>query len=159
MIKIEEFSDDKGFEGFLESLRTQESQWIDFMEEKSEDFPKFFNFSDFEFNEKQTKICEDIIDLIIVYIFKPEKSLFMIKKFIDDVMTLDFLNKNHFNLENGVKIDSDCKSPIIFSSAPGFDPSNQIYNLAKHLNISYQDVAIGSQEGYELAYKSIDKAV
>ena len=39
----------------------------------------------------------------------------------------------------------------MFVSAPGFDPSNYIYDLAKRLNIKYEDVAIGSAEGYDIA--------
>ena len=41
------------------------------------------------------------------------------------------MNQNNFNLKMTVEEDADSNSPILFASAPGFDPSSKIYELAK----------------------------
>ena len=80
----------------------------------------------------------------------------MINNLIEEILGKDFLKQNNFNLKKAVQEDADNKSPILFVSAPGFDPSSYIYDLAKRLNMKYEDVAIGSAEGYDIAQKAID---
>lgn len=58
-----------------------------------------------------------------------------------------------------VQEDADKKTPILLASAPGFDPSQNIVDLAKSLNKRYHEVALGSKEGFDLATLMIDKAV
>lgn len=40
-------------------------------------------------------------------------------------------------------------------SAPGFDPSYKVDALAKEMGVRHISVAIGSQEGFDLADKAI----
>ena len=46
-------------------------------------------------------------------------------------MGKEFLESNYFNLKVTVEEDADQNSAILFSSAPGFDPSSKIYDLAR----------------------------
>lgn len=110
-------------------------------------------------SERTKEITRKVVELIIFNIFKPTKVLNKFREFVSMVLGKEFLDSNHFNLKRTVMEDSDCKSPILFASAPGFDPSSKIYDLAKRLDKSYDDVAIGSAEGFELAYQSIERAV
>jgi dynein heavy chain 1 len=50
------------------------------------------------------------------------------------------------------------RSPYLLISAPGYDASTKIEDLAKKMNKKYFAVAIGSAEGYELAEKNISSA-
>lgn len=54
--------------------------------------------------------------------------------------------------------ESNCKSPLLLVSAPGFDASYKVDELAKLLNKKYTAVAIGSPEAFELVDKAIKAA-
>lgn len=95
---------------------------------------------------------------MIFNIIKPSKSIQHYRELVDIVLGENFMNGNYFNLKKTIVDEGDNSSPILFCSAPGFDPSNKIYELAKECKVAYDDVALGSAEGFELAYKSIDRA-
>jgi dynein heavy chain 1 len=56
-----------------------------------------------------------------------------------------------------VEKESSAKSPILLCSAPGFDASFKVENLAKEQNKKLASVAIGSAEGFEQADKAINQ--
>ena len=57
-----------------------------------------------------------------------------------------------------VSVESNCKSPILLCSAPGFDPSYKVESLAKEMGVKLLVVAIGSAEGFGQADKVIKDA-
>ena len=57
-----------------------------------------------------------------------------------------------------VEKESNCKSPLLLVSAPGFDASYKVDQLAKQLNKKYASVAIGSPEAFDLVDKAIKSA-
>lgn len=55
--------------------------------------------------------------------------------------------------------ESSSKTPILLCSAPGFDPSFKVEQLAKEVGIRLTSVAIGSAEGFDQADQAITQAV
>jgi len=54
-----------------------------------------------------------------------------------------------------IETETNCKSPILFCSAPGHDASNKIEQLARKLNKRFMSIAIGSSEGFDLVEKNL----
>lgn len=61
-------------------------------------------------------------------------------KFMDDIQ---------IDMRAVFEKESNCKSPILMCSAPGFDPSYKVDVLAKEMGVRTISVAIGSQEGFD----------
>ena len=57
-----------------------------------------------------------------------------------------------------VEKESNAKSPLLLVSAPGFDASYKVDQLAKQTNKKYTSVAIGSPEAFELVDRAIKAA-
>lgn len=53
------------------------------------------------------------------------------------------------DLKGVVEKESTARTPILLCSAPGFDPSFKVEQLAKEVSIKLVAVAIGSAEGFE----------
>ena len=68
------------------------------------------------------------------------------------------MNERPVDMKHVVEKESSSRSPILMCSAPGFDASHKVDSLAKELNKKYSSVAIGSQEGFDLAEKAINNA-
>ena len=54
--------------------------------------------------------------------------------------------------------ESNCHEPLIFCSKPGFDASSKVDDLAVKMNKPYKSLAMGSDEGFEMAEKTIAAA-
>lgn len=63
-------------------------------------------------------------------------------------MGKEFFDTKILDVESLIYDDASCLNPVFFSSAPGFDPSYKITEVAKKINKNYSSVAIGSAEGY-----------
>ena len=66
-----------------------------------------------------------------------------------------------FNLKDIIEQESSCHSPIMLCSRNGFDASSKIDQIAKDKKdgtFKYQSLAMGSEEGYQLAEKYITSA-
>ena len=166
LLKIEDLNKKKGFEGLIDTMEHNKQQWVSLLNShvptKLEDF-SFVNYEGLGFNFESDphleEIANTIIDLLITNILNPHFAINKIREFINVVLGKEFLSLWSFDLKAVIEEDADCKSPILFASAPGFDPSSKIYELAKSLNKHYDDVAIGSAEGFELANRYIEHAL
>lgn len=166
LIKLEDLSSRDGFDNLLPHIKAHQKHWIDMIKDKNiksiEDF-SFFNLDKLEKHlEKFPHIIEAtkvLLEILVFNIIRVEITYAKIKDLIDCVFSKTFLNSDTLNLQESVTEDCDCKSPIFMSSAAGFDPSGKIYELAKLIGKKYEDVALGSQEGFDLAKRVMNDAV
>jgi dynein heavy chain 1 len=77
--------------------------------------------------------------------------------FLKEVFDEEFVAIPELDLVKVVQEETNCKSPILFCSAPGFDASSKIEALARSLNKKFLSIAIGSSEGFELVEKKFPK--
>lgn len=62
------------------------------------------------------------------------------------------------DLKTIVERESNCKSPLLLVSAPGFDASYKVDDLARLTSKKYASVALGAPEAFEQADKAIKAA-
>lgn len=167
LTKIEDLSQRPGFGGLIDSMRRKADAWVEIIKSPSANslasVKPFMNLGELsvEFPEgsSQHLIAECITDLIIINIVKPQKADLKLNELIEIVLGKEFMTLWRYDLKIVVEEDADGKSPILFASAPGFDPSSRIYDLAKEMGKRYEDVAIGSEEGFIKADQVFNQAL
>ena len=105
-------------------------------------------------NEKDQKIFDGICKSILLLVFRPDRMMNCIQSFLKDVFDEELVNIPELDLIKVIKDETNCKMPILFCSAPGFDASTKIESLARDLNKKFLSIAIGSSEGFELVEKN-----
>ena len=104
--------------------------------------------------EKDQKIFDEITKSILLLVFRPDRMLNSIQSFLKEVFNEELVNIPELDLVKVIKDETNCKMPILFCSAPGFDASTKIESLARQLNKNFLSIAIGSSEGFELVEKN-----
>ena len=104
--------------------------------------------------EKDQKIFDEITKSILLLVFRPDRMLNSIQSFLKEVFNEELVNIPELDLVKVIKDETNCKMPILFCSAPGFDASTKIESLARQLNKKFLSIAIGSSEGFELVEKN-----
>ncbi len=87
--------------------------------------------------------------------FRPDRLLFGANKFVAAVFGPDFANLPELNLVEVVEKESNCHAPLILCSKPGFDASSKVDDLAVKMGKQYKSLAMGSDEGFDMAEKTI----
>ena len=105
-------------------------------------------------NEKDLKIFDSICKSILLLVFRPDRMMSSVQQFLKDVFDEEFTTIPELDLIKVIKDETNCKTPILFCSAPGFDASTKIESLARQLNKKFLSIAIGSSEGFELVEKN-----
>lgn len=95
--------------------------------------------------------------IIVSNILRPDQSISRLRKFIEELMGEEFSKVPNLDLKVSME-DSDPKTPLLLASAPGFDASFKVEQLARELGVRYTAIAIGSAEDQEFANKTIDKS-
>jgi dynein heavy chain 1 len=62
-------------------------------------------------------------------------------------------------MRNAIEKEVTAKTPVLLCSAPGFDPSFKVEQVAKEANAKLLSVAIGSAEGFSQAETVVNQAV
>ncbi|EAR94592.2 dynein heavy chain, cytoplasmic protein (macronuclear) [Tetrahymena thermophila SB210] len=149
------------FSALLPDVNRNESSWVDFIlsetpeDQVPSDWAPQQNPSMSEFDLTVNNLLRD---LTVIKIFRPDRFLVVAKRLVSKVMGSKFLEDIQIDMKQVVEKDSNCKSPILMCSAPGFDPSYKVDALAKEMGVRHISVAIGSQEGFDLADKAIQQA-
>ena len=90
----------------------------------------------------------------MLLVFRPDRMMNSIQSFLKNVFSEELINIPELDLVKVIKEETNCKMPILFCSAPGFDASTKIESLARQLNKKFLSIAIGSSEGFELVEKN-----
>lgn len=85
--------------------------------------------------------------MIVLRILRPDRYLAKCQEFVKKV--IGEIGDSDVDLGKIVEKESNSKSPILLVSAPGFDASYKVDNLAKSMSKKYTSVAIGSPEAFE----------
>jgi dynein heavy chain 1 len=80
---------------------------------------------------------------------------------VDTIMGEDFVSAGEREVELGIMVQTEVKAstPVLLCSAPGFDASGRVDELATERNRQITSIAIGSAEGFSKADKAISSAV
>ncbi len=96
--------------------------------------------------------------LLLLKGLRPDLLLAAGTSFVSAVFGGEFVHAPELNLAEVVEKESSASTPLLLASAPGFDASYRVDQLAGSLHKPYRAIAIGSAEGFELAEKSINGA-
>jgi len=96
--------------------------------------------------------------LILLKLFRMDRFLGGGSQFIASVFGESFLHGQEFDFDEIVQTESIASAPLLLCSAPGFDASYKVDDLAAKTRKPYKALAIGSAEGYDLAEKAITAA-
>lgn len=66
------------------------------------------------------------------------------------------MDENTIDMKWVVEKETTSRTPILLCSAPGFDPSFKVEQLAKEMSVKLVAVAIGSAEGFKQAEVAVD---
>jgi dynein heavy chain len=80
--------------------------------------------------------------MLILRCLRPDRVLFAIATYISDNMGAQFVDPPPFNLGE-IYSDSSTKTPLIFVLSPGVDPTAQVFQLAKMLDRTVTNCALG----------------
>ena len=98
--------------------------------------------------------------LIILRIFRPDRVLSAVQKFIVEYMGSKFTEPPSFNLASSYK-DSSPSNPLIFILSPGVDPLIHLYKLAEEKGLTTDmiySISLGQGQG-PIAIRMIDEGI
>ena len=156
--QLSELNKSEPFTGIVSEITSNSEAWNNFYND-----PMAENSIPTEFlnkhreqisNEKDQKMFDGICKSILLLVFRPDRMMNSIQSFLKDVFNEELMNIPELDLVKVIKEETNCKMPILFCSAPGFDASTKIESLARQLNKKFLSIAIGSSEGFELVEKN-----
>ena len=156
--QISELNKNEPFTSLLNEILSNKDSWNNFLNdayaENSVPLDFLNNVKDSLETEQDKKIFEGLCKSILLLVFRPDRMMNSIQQVLKNIFNEEFINIPELDLAKAIKDETNCKSPILFCSAPGFDASTKIETLARQLNKKFLSIAIGSSEGFELVEKN-----
>lgn len=96
--------------------------------------------------------------LILVRIFRPDKILINVTKFVESELGSKFTKPPTFDIAKSYN-DSNCLCPLIFILSPGADPMNALTKFAQKMGFAtkFQSISLGQGQG-PIAARMIEQA-
>ena len=106
-------------------------------------------------------INQAMLRLLLIQAVRPDRVMAAGHQLVDTIMGDAFVPAGEREVELGVMVETEVKAstPVLLCSAPGFDASGRVDDLATELNRQITSIAIGSAEGFSQADKAINSAV
>lgn len=98
------------------------------------------------------------MQMTIIKAMRPDRLIDASNTLIKMLISEESLNQGSVELDNIVDHGSNADSPLLLVSAPGYDASYIVDQLAKNRSKKYTSVAIGSPEAFEEAESAIKMA-
>lgn len=99
-----------------------------------------------------------MMKMILINALRPDRFVAAAKELVGMTFSEEATHQGELDLENIVDHESNARSPLLLVSAPGYDASFMVDQLAKNKNKKYTSVAIGSPEAFEEAESAIKLA-
>ncbi len=106
-------------------------------------------------------ISTAMMKLLVIQAVRPDRVIAAGHQLVDAVLSESFMPAGEKELDLAKIVDTEVKggTPVLLCSAPGFDASGRLDDLATELNRQITSIAIGSAEGFSQAEKAINSAV
>jgi dynein heavy chain 1 len=99
------------------------------------------------------------VDMLVVRVLRPDRFTMSARKWVDTVFDSKLPVQNlEFDLQSVVAKESHSRAPIMLCSRSGFDASSKVDSIAAALGVRYQSLAMGSEEGFQMAEKYVSAA-
>ena len=145
------------FQYLIDHMESNEARWVEFIKdpEAENNVPELPGDDELK---HQDKAVHDLKQLTLIKIMRPDRFSSAVKTFIQQILACKHLDEEEVNFSTSVEEKSQAKSPLLLISAPGYDASTKVEELAKVLNKKLFSIAIGSAECYDIAEKNIVSA-
>lgn len=153
---INEIDNVEEFDGLIDSMRSEEERWMSFLEHPfaEQQVPEPWKANSLDISEE----AEHLMKMAIIRALRSDRLVPATKQLIDMTLGEGTTNPQQLKLDHIVEHESTPSSPLLLVSAPGFDASPMVDQLAKEKNKKYTSVAIGSPEAFEQAETAIKLA-
>lgn len=141
----------------VDHMENNEGRWLEFMSDpKAENnVPELPGDEDLSKNDS---LVLSLRRLVLIKVLRPDRFGSAIKEFIHQALENRILDDDEMNFGTSVEEKSSAKSPLLLVSAPGYDASTKVEEIAKTNNKKLFSIAIGAAECYDIAEKSISSA-
>lgn len=95
-------------------------------------------------------------ELMILQVYRPDRFVSAAERFVSKIMGQSFISGSEIDLQKIVTDEIGCGTPVLMCSVSGFDASDRVMDLAAQCGKQITNIAIGSEEGFALAEKSIN---
>lgn len=138
----------------LETRMDQTKRWLDSSRPELE-VPILWDES-----SSPSPIGEAIYKLIIIQALRPDRVPAMTESFVRTVLGSKFVDIADTDVQLGFIVDKEIRAstPILLCSAPGYDASGRVDDLAVELSKPITSIAMGSAEGFHQAEVAINGA-
>lgn len=145
------------FAGLADNIQSKESEWLAFLAhlEPETVFPQGWADPMLSGSEANSVLQQTLI----LKALRPDRVVISCVKLVETILGARFLELPAFDLHKILDTDSKATSPLMFVSAPGFDASNKVIELAQATNKTLMSAAMGSEDGFKVADKSIASAL
>ncbi|TRY63473.1 hypothetical protein TCAL_02090 [Tigriopus californicus] len=103
---------------------------------------------------------KEIVEVILTLTYRPDRLSASVQKFVKSTMGSSFnipeLDASTFH--QTVETDVKSTTPILMCSVPGYDASDRVADMALQVGKEVSSIALGSEEGFSLAEKSINSS-
>eukprot|EP00939_MAST-03C_sp_MAST-3C-sp1_P003513 g3513.t1 len=150
-----------GFSSMLTSMRQNSEEWTQVLRSSPSDAA--FNPPASWIDPSESKLPTEAFRWVLVLkTIRPDAMTEGARRFVTSVFGHSFLSDAaSMDLRQFVAEVSTARSPVMLCSTPGFDASAYVEALAKESSKTARitSVSMGSSEGFDMATKSIDKAI
>lgn len=101
---------------------------------------------------------EQILQLLVVKCLRPDRIDQAMSQMVHATFGEEILTDSSYDLQSVVTSEVEPITPITLCSVPGFDASFRVESLVKQMGVQSSSVAMGSQEGYDIADQAIRSA-
>lgn len=107
-----------------------------------------------------TEVSTSIRQLITVQALRPDRIPAMTEIFVRTVLGNQFADSAETDVQLGAIVEKEIKAstPVLLCSAPGYDASGRVDDLATELSKPITSIAMGSTEGFNQAEVAINGA-
>ena len=135
-------------------MESNESRWMEFMKDPTAEHNVPELPGDEEVKESDPSVLQ-LRRLSLIKVLRPDRFATAVKEFIHHTLENNLLDEEEVNFSVSVEEKSSAKSPLLLVSAPGYDASTKVEEIAKASNKKLFSIAIGAAECYDIAEKNI----
>eukprot|EP01116_Phalansterium_solitarium_P005286 TRINITY_DN1679_c0_g1_i1.p1 TRINITY_DN1679_c0_g1~~TRINITY_DN1679_c0_g1_i1.p1 ORF type:complete len:4594 (-),score=1709.56 TRINITY_DN1679_c0_g1_i1:318-14099(-) len=153
-----ELKDIKAFSGVLQHVTANVDEWRAFLAASDAEnrVPKAWFFQPLTpLTPTQEQIATGFHRLLVVRAARPDRVLAASANFVGTVFGNQLLEQPELDFPHLIDKESSASTPLILCSMPGYEAGSRVEEAAATLKRSLQSLAMGSDEGFALAEKTI----
>jgi dynein heavy chain 1 len=109
--------------------------------------------------DSESKERESMYQLLAVSAFRKDRFIAAANRFVHSVMGQAFHAESEVDFAKIIEEEVKSTTPVLMCSVLGFDAADRVMDLAAQCNKPITSIAIGSDEGFNQAEKSINTAI